>query len=112
MVEQIRRVVLSVHFEYSGGLFKKISSRRKKYFEAAIRSVIEIDTALDIAIELKYDSLEQLQNLGDLIVKTFKTIKRVEILITDYSSLKICIPKANNYLKEHNDPFPVGSIHP
>jgi four helix bundle protein len=74
MVQQIRRAALSVHLNIAEGCSRKSQAERKRYFEIARGSVIEIDTAFDIAVELKYCSPDQLQNLGNLIIKTFKQL--------------------------------------
>ncbi|HEV8287053.1 MAG TPA: four helix bundle protein [Chitinophagaceae bacterium] len=74
MIQQIRRAVLSVHLNVAEGCSRKSQAERKRYFEIARGSVIEIDTAIDIAIELKYCSIDQLLNLGNLIIKTFKQL--------------------------------------
>ena len=42
--------------------------------QVARGSVIEIDSAIGIAHKLSYASLEKLQSLGNLIVKTFKLL--------------------------------------
>jgi four helix bundle protein len=74
MVQQIRRAVLSVHLNIAEGCSRRSQAERKRFFEIARGSVIEIDTAIDIGVELKYCSLDQLQNLGGLIIKTFKQL--------------------------------------
>ena len=74
IVHQIRRAALSVHLNIAEGCSRKSQAERKRYYEIARGSVIEIDTAMDIAVELKYCSPDQLQNLGNLIIKTFKQL--------------------------------------
>jgi len=74
MVQQIRRAALSVHLNIAEGCSRKSQAERKRFFEIARGSVIEIDTAIDIAIDLKYCELHQFENLGKLIVKTFKQL--------------------------------------
>jgi len=74
MIQQIRRAVLSIHLNIAEGCSRKSQAERKRFFEIARGSVIEIDTAVDIAVELNYCSTDQLQNLGDLIIKTFKQL--------------------------------------
>jgi len=74
MVKQIRRAVLSVHLNIAEGCSRKSQAERRRYFEVARGSVIEVDTAIDIAIELNYSSFEQLRTLGNLIVRTFKQL--------------------------------------
>ena len=36
--------------------------------------MIEVDTAIGIANQLEYTALEEIQNLGDLIIKAFKLL--------------------------------------
>ncbi|HXL55038.1 MAG TPA: four helix bundle protein, partial [Chitinophagaceae bacterium] len=63
MVQQIRRAALSVHLNIAEGCSRKSKLERSRFFEIARASVIEIDTAIDIAHKLMYVSLEQLQPL-------------------------------------------------
>ena len=74
MVQQIRRAALSVHLNLAEGASRKSETERKRYYEIARGSVIEIDTAIGIAFQLMYATMDQLQGLGDLIVKTFKLL--------------------------------------
>jgi len=54
MITQIRRAGLSVHLNVAEGSSRKSAFERKRYFEIARGSVIEIDAALDIAFDLGY----------------------------------------------------------
>ncbi len=54
MTQQIRRAALSVHLNIAEGASRKSDAERKRYYEVARGSVIEIDAALDIAKELGY----------------------------------------------------------
>lgn len=74
MVQQIRRAALSVNLNIAEGCSRKSQVERNRFFEIARGSVIEIDTAIDVAVKLSYLSSEQLQTFGDLIVKNFKLI--------------------------------------
>ena len=74
MIQQIRRAALSVHLKIAEGSSRKSDVERKRYFEIARGSVIEIDTAIGIAYKLAYRNIEQLQVPGDLIIKTFKLL--------------------------------------
>ena len=74
MIQQIRRAAISVHLNIAEGCSRKSKTERKRYFEIARGSVIEIDAAIGIAYKLSYASLEQFQPLGDNIIKTFKLI--------------------------------------
>ena len=74
MIQQIRGAALSVHLNIAERSSRKSEAGRKRYFEIARGSVIEIDTAVGIAYKLSYANNEQLQVLGNLIIKTFKLL--------------------------------------
>jgi four helix bundle protein len=74
MVQQIRRAALSVQLNIAEGCSRKSNNERKRFFEIARGSVIEIDTALGIAFKLQYTSIGQLQPLGDILIKNFKLL--------------------------------------
>ena len=54
MISQIRRAALSVHLNIAEGASRKSEIERKRFYEIARGSIIEIDAALDIANDLKY----------------------------------------------------------
>lgn len=74
LVQQIRRAALSVHLNVSEGSSRKSKAERSRYFEMARGSVVEIDSAIGIAHKLSYLTLEELQQLGYLIIKNFKIL--------------------------------------
>jgi four helix bundle protein len=74
MVQQIRRAALSVHLNIAEGCSRKSEVERKRFFEISRGSVIEVDTAFDIATELNYKTEEQLRPLGEHLVSTFKQL--------------------------------------
>jgi four helix bundle protein len=74
MVQQIRRAALSVHLNIAEGCSRKSGVERKRFFEISRGSVIEVDTALDIAHELNYKNEKQLEPVGLYLVNTFKQL--------------------------------------
>lgn len=72
MVQQIRRAALSTHLNIAEGCSRKSEAERKRFFEVSRGSLIEVDTALDIANELNYKTKAELQSLGGYLVSTFK----------------------------------------
>ncbi|TMI83804.1 MAG: four helix bundle protein [Bacteroidetes bacterium] len=74
MITQIRRAALSVHLNIAEGASRKSPTERKRYFEIARGSVIEIDAALDIAHDLQYLNKEELSRLGDPLTRCFKIL--------------------------------------
>jgi len=54
IVSQMRRAALSVHLNIAEAASRKSGIERKRFFEIARGSVIEIDAAFDIASDLDY----------------------------------------------------------
>jgi len=74
MISQIRRAALSVHLNIAEGCSRKSETERKRYYEIARGSVIEIDAALDIVKELDYIEDIRVKSLGECMVKCFKLL--------------------------------------
>jgi four helix bundle protein len=77
MTQQIRRAAISVHLNIAEGSSRKSLAERNRYFEISRGSVIEIDSAIGIAFKLEYISLEEIRNLGESIIKTFKLLSGI-----------------------------------
>ena len=75
--QQIRRAVLSVHLNIAEGCSRKSAIERKRFYEIARGSLIEVDTALDIAIELGYTSNQRLEETGKLMIRSFQLISKM-----------------------------------
>ena len=74
ITQQIRRAALSIHLNISEGCSRRTKAERKRYFEISRGSVIEVDTALDIALALNYCTLEEMQSIGKLLVRAFSML--------------------------------------
>lgn len=74
MVSQIRRAVLTTHLNIAGGCSRKSPQERKRFFEISRGSVVEVDTALDVAVDLNYCTTTDVQLLGEKLIKTFKIL--------------------------------------
>jgi four helix bundle protein len=74
MISQIRRAALSVHLNIAEGSSRKSEQERKRYYEIARGSVVEIDAALDIAKELAYLNNLELTKLGESMIRCFKLL--------------------------------------
>ncbi|MBC7827384.1 MAG: four helix bundle protein [Chitinophagaceae bacterium] len=74
MVQQIRKAALSVHLNIAEGCSRKSTTERNRYFEIARGSVIEIDSAIDIAYKLAYSTMDRLKPVGESIINTFKLL--------------------------------------
>ncbi|PAW93528.1 four helix bundle protein [Mucilaginibacter sp. MD40] len=72
LTQQIKRAALSVHLNLAEGSSRKSDLERKRFYEIARGSIIEIDAALDIASDLGYCTVEQLNKLGEKLIQCFK----------------------------------------
>lgn len=74
MISQIRRAALSVHLNIAEGASRKSETERKRYYEIARGSIIEIDAALDIANDLEYLKNYNTTLLGEKMINCFKLL--------------------------------------
>ena len=77
MIQQIRRAALSVHLNIAEGCSRKSEVERKRFYEIARGSIIEIDAALDIAVGLSYTTKEKLTETGTLMLSSFRMISKM-----------------------------------
>jgi four helix bundle protein len=77
MVQQIRRAALSVKLNLVEGSTRKSDIERKRYLEIARGSVVEIDAALETAVDLNYYSIEELESTGELLNKCFAMLSKM-----------------------------------
>lgn len=77
MVSQIRRAALSVHLNLAEGASRKSAAERRRFYEIARGSLIEVDTAFDLAVELKYTNKESLKDIGALMIRCFQLLSRM-----------------------------------
>lgn len=74
---QIRRASLSVHLNVAEGCSRKSIVERKRFYEIARGSLVEVDAALNIAVELGYIKIEDLKELGNLLLRCFQIISKM-----------------------------------
>ncbi len=71
---QIKRAALSVHLNIAEGSSRKSGIERRRFYEIARGSIIEVDAAFDVAADLKYCTSESLQILGAIMIDCFKVL--------------------------------------
>ena len=68
---------MSFYLNIAEGWSRKSITERKRFFEIARGSIIEIDAVLDLCIELNYGKNENLQSLGEYMQRTFSMLTRM-----------------------------------
>ena len=63
-----------MHLNIAEGCSRKSLPERKRFFEVSRGSVIEVDTAFDIAIALEYCSEAELNVLSEHLIRVFKIL--------------------------------------
>ena len=71
MVSQIRRAALSVKLNLAESSSRKSLKERIRFYVVARGSVIEIDAAIETAIDLNYINENNLEKLGEQLNKCF-----------------------------------------
>ena len=77
MVQQIRRSALSVQLNIAEGASRKSDAERKRFYEIARGSVIEIDAAVEIAAALNYIKKEEMEEFGNLLIRCFQMLTKM-----------------------------------
>lgn len=75
--QQIKRAALSVKLNIAEGASRKSDIERKRYYEIARGSVIEVDAAIEACVDLCYLRLDQLEGLKKSIVDSFVLLTRI-----------------------------------
>lgn len=77
LISQIRRASLSVKLNIAEGAARKPMAERRRFYEVARSSVVEIDAALEAVVDLKYVALESLRDLGVLLNRCFSMLSNM-----------------------------------
>ena len=77
LVSQLRRACLSISMNIAEGSSRGTQKERKRYFEVARGSLVEVDTALTVCVRLKYLKEEQLRKLLPLMNHEFNMLSKM-----------------------------------
>ena len=77
MVSQLRRAALSVKLNLAEGASRKSLKGRTRFYEVARGSVVEIDAAVETAIDLGYLNENNLENLSTQLNKCFAMLSNM-----------------------------------
>jgi len=71
---QIKKSALSILLNLAEGSSRISTRERKRFFEVSRSSAVEIDSAFDAAFDLKYVTIEDLNEAGRLLVSVFRML--------------------------------------
>ena len=74
LTQQLRRAAVSVHLNFAEGCARISAAEQLRFMEIARASLVEVDTALDVAVSLDYIKADELTGLGDLITRSFSCL--------------------------------------
>ncbi|HMR93002.1 MAG TPA: four helix bundle protein [Chitinophagaceae bacterium] len=77
MVQQIRRSALSVVLNIAEGASRKSAIERRRFFEIARGSLVEIDAAFDVAADLNYAGADVMEKMREPFIRCFQTLSKL-----------------------------------
>lgn len=77
LVSQLRRAAVSVFSNIAEGSSRISKSERKRFYEIARSSLVEIDTQIEIALALEYLSPDQIKELEGFINSVFRMLSKM-----------------------------------
>ncbi len=75
--QQLRRAAVSVSSNIAEGSGRKSSAERKRFYEIARSSVIEIDSQLEVSVALEYIQKEDCIEINSIIMEEFKMLSKM-----------------------------------
>ena len=77
IVQQINRAALSVVLNIAEGASRKSNIERRRFYEIARGSIIEIDAALQVSFDLLYIDVENLEKIEPLMKSSFNMLSKM-----------------------------------
>ena len=77
IVSQMRRAAVSITSNISEGAARKSKIERKRFYEIARASLVELDTQFEISLELNYLKNEEISNVDKLLNHTFALLSNL-----------------------------------
>ncbi len=77
LISQLRRAAVSVPSNIAEGAAQKSSKERRRFYEIARSSLVEIDTQLEIARKLSYITKKDLANVENDFEHTFAMLSNL-----------------------------------
>lgn len=77
MISQIRRAALSVKLNLAEGASRKSVAERNRYYEVSRGSAVELDAAIETAVDLDYIKEDKLEKIGAQLNKCFAMLSNM-----------------------------------
>ncbi|AXY77416.1 four helix bundle protein [Paraflavitalea soli] len=77
MTQQVRRAALSVQLNIAESAARRSAAERRRFYEIARSSLVEIDTAMDIAVSLSYFTKDEIEELGNIMIRCFQMLTKM-----------------------------------
>ena len=77
LVSQLRRAVISICSNIAEGAARKTKPDRRRFYEIARSSLVEVDTQVEAALILSYITKEQVKNIESYLESVFKMLSKM-----------------------------------
>ncbi len=77
MISQVRRAGVSVKLNLAEGSSRKSKAERERYYEISRGSLVEIDSIFEIAFDLNYVKMEELEKISGLTLRSFAMLSKM-----------------------------------
>ena len=77
LVRQMRRTAISVSSNIAEGAARKSEKERKRFYEIARSSLVELDTQVEISLNLNYITNKDIKTMAKLANKTFAMLSNM-----------------------------------
>lgn len=78
LISQLRRASVSIPSNISEGASRSSSKERKRFYEIARSSLVEVDTQLEISMILGFISKEELRQTSSLMNEVFAILSKMK----------------------------------
>lgn len=79
MISQLRRASVSILSNISEGEARNSRKEKRRFYEIARASLVEVDSQIEIAIELEFISKSDIQELSILVNECFAMLSKLKL---------------------------------
>ena len=76
LVSQLRRAAVSIVSNISEGEARKISKEKRRFYEIASASLVEVDAQIEISIELGFIEKDEVEEISSLLNECFAMLSK------------------------------------